>query len=228
MNTLQPKTKKRKTSQATFEYEKPWWDQNTWVIGVDEVGRGPLAGPVTVGGVCFPLMTESPILTTIESLGIDDSKKLDHEKRAVLAQQIKTYTPYHAVAHTDVEYINQHGIVAALSSAVTQVVRQICSLLSQDRPYILLIDGYKLDQLPYEMQDKQYNIIKGDQLSISIAAASIIAKVDRDQLMEDKSQEYPAYQWQQNKGYGTAIHLQAIREHGVSPYHRLQYVRKYL
>ncbi|MDQ0198578.1 ribonuclease HII [Neobacillus ginsengisoli] len=172
------------------------------IAGVDEVGRGPLAGPVVAAAVILP---EDFFLA-----GIDDSKKLSEKKRLEYDKAIRKEALALSVSMIHANEIDEINIYEATKKAMKNAIVSL-SLT----PDFLLIDAMKLDT-PYPTD----SIIKGDAKSISIAAASIVAKVARDQLMKELSTCYPAYGFQQNMGYGTKEHIFALEQHGITPYHR--------
>ncbi len=172
------------------------------VIGTDEVGRGPLAGPVVAAAVVLPQGTEI--------MGINDSKKLSEKKREELAIEIRSKAIAYQIAEVSAAEIDRLNILHAAELAMKKAIE---ALAIGD---FLLIDG----QNRLEVDLPSQNLIGGDGLSISIAAASIIAKVHRDHLMVQLDELYPQYHFAQNKGYGTAEHYQAIKEYGPSPIHR--------
>ncbi len=175
----------------------------TLVAGVDEAGRGPLAGPVVASAVILPPELEIP--------GIDDSKKLSPVKRASLNQQIKEHALCWSVGVAGVEEIDRLNILQASLLAMQRAV----TALSRSPEFILVdavrIPGLKTPQLP---------IVKGDGKSISIAAASIIAKVTRDKMMNELDRQFPCYGFAQHKGYGTDGHYEALKKYGPCPCHR--------
>ena len=176
-------------------YESP-------IIGVDEVGRGPLAGPV----ISAAIILNKEIIPE----GINDSKKLSKKKRIIINEQLISHHSY-AIGMATVEEIDKINI---LQASLLSMKRAILRL--NIAPKSILVDGNKLPDLEYKM----YPIVKGDSKSVSIAAASIIAKVYRDKLMEDLSIQYPGYYWEKNSGYGTKQHLLALNNLGVTPIHR--------
>lgn len=203
-------------TDPTFIYETKLWTQgNKIVVGVDEVGRGPLAGPVITAAVVFP---QTHCLID----GVNDSKKVIPQKRISLAKMIKEQALYWAVGQSSVEVINQKGINSATMYAMNQALSK---LPEYDHA---LIDGRRFTNFVGQPPPNCTYITKGDQKSYSIAAASIIAKVYRDNLMTQLHQQHPHYGWNKNMGYGTKQHRQAIISHGLTPYHRLQFVRKYV
>ncbi|MBP3038293.1 ribonuclease HII [Bacillaceae bacterium Marseille-Q3522] len=172
------------------------------IAGIDEVGRGPLAGPVIAAAVILPETFYLP--------GIDDSKKLSEQKREVFYKQISEQAIAVQVGIITAKEIDQINIYQASKKAMLSAVAQLGI-----HPDYLLIDAVKLET-PYPFEA----IIKGDSKSISIAAASIIAKVTRDRLMKNLAEEYPQYGFERNMGYGTKEHLTAIATYGITPYHR--------
>ncbi len=208
-----------------LQHELTYWKNGYTVIGIDEVGRGCLAGPITVGAVCF-----SPEIHTkydLLALGINDSKKLSSLARNSLSKTIKTISLVAHTASSPVEMINKKGIVFALLDAIGQVVLKCVSSLP-DNKIILLIDGPTVPHIPYINTIERQGIIRGDSESISIAAASILAKVERDMHMEMLSQQHPFYRWHENKGYGTEKHRNAIKEFGSTTHHRTLFIRNVL
>ena len=172
------------------------------IIGVDEVGRGPLAGPV----ISAAIILNKEIIPE----GINDSKKLSKKKRIIINEQLILHHSY-AIGMATVEEIDKINILQASLLAMKRAILGLKIV-----PKSILVDGNKLPDLEYKM----YPIVKGDSKSASIAAASIIAKVYRDKLMEDLSIQYPGYYWEKNSGYGTKQHLLALNNLGVTPIHR--------
>ncbi|WP_417798424.1 ribonuclease HII [Terasakiella pusilla] len=177
------------------------------VCGIDEAGRGPWAGPVTAACVIFDQDTLSPSLA--ESL--NDSKKLSAKKREALINQIKAESIW-AVGQASVEEIDELNILQATFLAMRRAVAGLAVA-----PDYALIDGNKL---PPDLGVPGHPVVKGDGLSCSIAAASIIAKVTRDHEMAKLAQDYPQYGWEKNAGYGVKLHQQGLATHGVTPHHR--------
>ncbi|MDR0484999.1 MAG: ribonuclease HII [Alphaproteobacteria bacterium] len=177
------------------------------VAGTDEVGRGCLAGPVVACCLCLKANTPNELL-----LQITDSKKLSPKKREVLALQIKNYSHY-KVAEVDVATIDKINILQASLCCMNNACTQ---LLSEINPKFLIIDGNK----SFNANIPSFAVIDGDNKSLSIAAASIIAKVYRDNLMKQLAEEFPYYFWEKNAGYGTKQHLEAINKYGITPFHR--------
>lgn len=212
-----------KTAYAHLDLEKQLWEQDFHIIGIDEVGRGPLAGPVTVGGVCFSSKDSDKLLT----LGIRDSKKLPEHKRLELSKIIASKASAYSVVSSDVEHINTYGIVNAIQTATRQVVGNILTSLKNPKPIFLLLDYMSFFDIPSIQKEHMKFIVKGDSISVSIASASIIAKVYRDNYMSELSEKFPAYSWNKNKGYATADHREAIKKYNISPFHRLLFVRNF-
>ena len=182
-----------------------------YLIGVDEVGRGPLAGPVVACAVHIP-----PTLwqqSWLQELG--DSKKLSPAKRQKLYTIITTHCPY-AVTQSSVAEIEQLNILQASLLAMQRAITQLLPQVPQAN--LALIDG---NRLPKDLPLPAQSVVKGDAKSAHIAAASIVAKVWRDTHMAELATQYPAYGWAQNAGYGTKQHLAALVAHGITPHHRL-------
>ena len=174
----------------------------TRIAGVDEAGRGSLFGPVVAAAVIL-----NPKRRIV---GLDDSKKLTPERRSELAERIREHALAWAVAEVDAQRIDAWNIYQASRQAMTAATEQLAI-----RPDYLLIDAMQLDLLI-----EQKSLIKGDARSVSIAAASILAKTHRDARLEEWSAIYPQYGLARNKGYGTPDHLEALRQHGPTPLHR--------
>ena len=184
---------------ADFEIEDQYL--GSIIAGVDEAGRGPLAGPVVAAAV---IVDRNKIIE-----GIRDSKKISKKKREILYEAISEHYCY-GVGIVSPEEIDEINILEATKKACNLAVEAL-----SDRPDIVIVDGNM------KFSDSRYHsFIKGDDKSISIAAASIIAKVTRDRIMEGLSHQYAAYDWHKNFGYGTKHHLEAINQHGITIYHR--------
>lgn len=211
---------------VTLEHETALWDAGARLVaGIDEVGRGALAGPVSVGVTVLERCERWPD-------GLADSKELTPNAREALATVLPEFGVGHAVGHASPAEIDAHGIIAALRLAGT---RALAALTSQGIvPDAILLDG-RHDWLTPPAADlfsadaeagdvaPVTMVIKGDRLCASIAAASIVAKVERDGIMRQAHVSHPAYGWEGNKGYGAAGHLAALREHGPSPLHRVSW-----
>ena len=182
------------------------------VAGVDEVGRGPLAGPVVCAAVILPLEEDRRIV------GIDDSKKLSAKKRQALAEKIKTTARAYAVAEVDASVIDEINILQATRLCMKRAVEQL--LPAAD---MVLTDG----NMTLDISIPQRSIVRGDALVCSIGAASILAKVHRDALMAEYAKLYPEYAFERNAGYGTKAHIEAIREVGICPIHRRTFITKF-
>lgn len=181
-----------------------------YVCGVDEVGRGPLAGPVVCAAVIMP--TDDIIE------GIDDSKKLSAKKREALFGLILKKAVAYAICRVEPEIIDEINILEATKLCMKNAVESL-----KIKPDFVLTDG----NMTLDISLPQKSIVKGDSLSYSIGAASIAAKVYRDALMDEYDAEYPAYAFAKNKGYGTAVHIKAIKEAGICPVHRKSFTKKW-
>ncbi len=181
------------------------------VCGVDEAGRGPLAGPVCAAAVILP--------EDCEIEGLNDSKKLTEKKREQLFDVIIEKALAYCVAFGEVEEIEEHNILNATYIAMNRAIDG----LSQ-KPDFALIDG---NRVPKGISVPCETVVKGDAKSCSIAAASILAKVTRDRLLLEYAKKYPEYGFEKHKGYGTAAHYDAIRQHGVLPIHRMSFLKSF-
>ena len=190
-----------------YNYERQFWAKGCeFVAGVDEAGRGPLAGPVSVAAVILPHDLYLP--------KINDSKKLSAKVRDELYDEIMDKALAIKTALVDAKTIDRVNIYQA---TINGMYESIFGLAQE--PQAVLIDAVKLDNLPMVSE----SIIKGDAKSASIAAASIIAKVNRDRLMDEYDKQYPEYGFAQHKGYGTAQHIEALKKYGPCPIHRLSF-----
>lgn len=183
------------------------------ILGLDEVGRGPLAGPLTVGGV---VLKNSKLIA-----GLNDSKQISPEKRIEIAKEIKKEAICCKTFSVAPKYIDELGMTKCLKRAFKNVCEQV------EREGIK-VDVILLDGNPLGFDQREVNVIKGDAKCASIAAASIIAKVERDQYMEDISEKYPEYSLGKNKGYGTAQHIESIKKYGLCPIHRRSFCTSFM
>ena len=181
------------------------------ICGVDEAGRGPLAGPVFAAAVILPHRNDIP--------GIDDSKKLTEKKREELYKKIIESASAYAIASADQKEIDELNILNATYLAMNRAITNLSIV-----PSIALIDGNRNSGITY----KSKCVIGGDGLSASIAAASILAKVSRDRFMVDIADKYPEYMFDKHKGYGTRLHYEKLREHGPSEIHRMTFLKNLL
>lgn len=192
------------------KYEKEY-DNFLYIAGIDEVGRGPLAGPVVAGAVILP--------KDCDILYINDSKKLTAAKREELYDEIMEKAVSTGLGLVGPERIDEINILQATYEAMRQAISKL-----NPQPDLLLNDAVTIPGLSM----KQVPIIKGDAKSISIGAASIIAKVTRDRLMEEYEHMFPGYGFASNKGYGSAEHIAAIKELGPTPIHRKTFIKNFL
>ncbi len=193
------------------EFERKYHDYE-YICGIDEVGRGPLAGPTVAGAVILP--------KDLLLYYINDSKKLTETRREKLYNEIKDNAISSAVGIVDVDSINKTDNI---SLSVFEAMRQAVDKLDV-RPDLLFVDAVHIPDIDI----KQVSIIKGDAKSISIAAASIIAKVTRDRMMVELDSVYPGYGFKDNKGYGTKEHINALRTLGKTPIHRDKFIRNFI
>ena len=189
-----------------------------YIVGVDEVGRGPLAGPVVCAAVVMPL-DEAELI-----VGVDDSKKLSAKKREELAELIKEKAIAYTMIEVSEKMIDEINILEATKLGMKQAIETLVLPKElQAKPEIVLTDG----NMTLDVSLPQHSVVHGDALSYSIGAASIIAKVYRDGLMDEFAKIYPYYGFEQNKGYGTAAHIKGIKEYGLCPIHRRTFTKKF-
>lgn len=185
------------------EYENKYWAENKLVLGIDEAGRGPLAGPLVVAGVVFPI--------GYDTKDIYDSKKLSAKKRDELYDLILKDALYYNIQIVDEKTIDELNILQATRMAMTKIALDA-------KVEVVLTDAMKL-----YIDKNVIDLIKGDQKSGSIAAGSILAKVTRDRIMDQLDEIYPEYGFKKNKGYPTASHLAALKQYGPTNIHRYSY-----
>lgn len=189
----------------TFQ-NKYYSDKINYIVGVDEAGRGPLAGPVVAAAVVFP--------RDYKNKDIDDSKKLTEKKREKLFEVIKKNAIGIGIGICDADEIDRINIYEATKKAMIEAIKQI------NKVDLILTDAMKLSGFDVEVVD----IVKGDAKALPIAAASIIAKVTRDHMMDELDSKYPNYGFKKHKGYGTKSHLDALKKYGIIEHvHRISY-----
>ncbi len=194
-----------------WQIEDELYEKGICVIcGVDEAGRGPLAGPVCAAAVILPPHLEIP--------GLDDSKKLSDKRRRELFPIIKEQAIAYGIGLASHEEIDEINILQATYLAMERAITQL-----QVKPEYALIDGNRAKDFGLPVK----TVVKGDSLSANIAAASVLAKVTRDMLMEEAAVEYPGYGFEIHKGYGTRAHYDALRTLGASPIHRNTFLKKF-
>lgn len=197
-------------TEAMSVYEREYSHYAT-ICGIDEVGRGPLAGPVVAGAVILP--KDNPILY------LNDSKKLSEKKREALYDEIMEHAVATGIGIVGPARIDEINILQATYEAMRMAIENL-----KIRPELLLNDAVTIP----EVTIPQVPIIKGDAKSVSIAAASIIAKVTRDRMMVEYDQIIPGYDFASNKGYGTKAHIAGLKEHGPSPIHRRTFIKNFI
>ena len=202
--------KEKARTDALWKYERVYASY-TYICGIDEVGRGPLAGPVVAGAVILP--------KECDLLYINDSKKLTEKKREELYDIIMEKAISVGIGYASPERIDEINILQATYEAMREAINKLSV-----SPDILLNDAVTIP----EVSCKQVPIIKGDAKSISIGAASIIAKVTRDRLMVDYDTVYPEYGFASNKGYGASVHIEALKKYGPTPIHRRSFIKNFI
>lgn len=194
-----------------WEIEQSWFDRGyNLICGVDEAGRGPLAGPVCAAAVILPKGIDIP--------GLNDSKKLSDKRRRELFPVIKEQAVAYAVALVDHTTIDEINILQATYLAMKQAIEQL-----PVRPELALVDGNRGSDFGVAVE----TVVHGDSLSASIAAASVLAKVTRDDYMLEMAREYPGYGFELHKGYGTKAHYEALRNLGACQIHRISFLKKF-
>lgn len=189
------------TTERTYN---PAWN----ICGIDEAGRGPLCGPVVAGAVIFPRLE----ITDELAKGLDDSKKLSAKKREQMFTLLQTCGAYIGVGQASAKEIDELNILQATFLAMSRALQNIQEVKAD----FALVDGNR----PPALYCPCRTIVKGDGTSLSISAASVIAKVTRDRIMTELAKQYPEYNWDKNAGYGTKDHLAALDKYGVTPHHR--------
>ena len=202
--------KEKERMYELFAYEREYAAYQA-ICGIDEVGRGPLAGPVVAGAVIFP--------KDCDILYINDSKKLSEKKREMLYDEIMEKAVAVGIGIVGPERIDEINILQATYEAMREAIRNLSV-----RPDLLLNDAVKIP----EVDILQVSIIKGDAKSASIGAASIIAKVTRDRMMVEYDTIFPEYGFAANKGYGTAVHIDALKKLGPTPIHRRSFIGNFV
>lgn len=202
--------KERQRSYEISAYERQY-EEYEYICGIDEVGRGPFAGPVVAGAVILP--------KNCDILFINDSKKLTEKKREELYDIIMEKAVSYGIGVVSPERIDEINILQATYEAMRFAISDLSV-----KPTLLLNDAVTIP----EVDIKQVPIIKGDAKSISIGAASIIAKVTRDRMMVQYAELYPEYHFEANKGYGSKAHIEALQKYGPTPIHRRSFIKKYV
>lgn len=206
---LQALEKEKARTESLWHYEKEYASY-TYICGIDEVGRGPLAGPVVAGAVILP--------KGCDILYINDSKKLSEKKREELYDVILEKALAVGIGYSSPERIDEINILQATYEAMREAIKKLTVV-----PDILLNDAVTIPQVSI----RQVPIIKGDAKSISIGAASIVAKVTRDRLMVEYDKVFPEYGFASNKGYGSGAHIEALRKYGPTPIHRQTFIKNF-
>lgn len=196
--------------EKMMEFEHKYGDEFSCICGIDEAGRGPLAGPVVAGAVILP--------KDCRILYLNDSKKLSAARREELFEEIKEKAVSYGIGMSSPERIDTINILQATYEAMAHAVEDL-----EVVPDLLLNDAVTIPQVPI----KQVGIIKGDARSVSIAAASIMAKVTRDRLMVQYAELYPEYGFESHKGYGSAAHIEALKKYGPCPIHRTTFIKNF-
>lgn len=198
--------------QSMYDYEQEL-AEGRMIVGLDEVGRGPLAGPLAVAAVVLP---REPLIP-----GLNDSKKIRAAIREEIAREVKERSLAWTVQYIEADEIDAAGMTLSLRMAFSRAIRAIESM--GITPEVILLDGN-----PLRLDKREVNVVKGDGLCASIAAASIVAKVERDALMCRYAKQYPEYAFEKCKGYASEEHITAIRAHGLCPLHRRSFCTSFM
>ena len=210
-----------------FSHETELWKRGYVVIGIDEVGRGAFAGPLFVGGVVFSPTMNDERITYLLSLGINDSKKLSANRRKLLSKVIQKESLAYHIGAINVAQINRIGVGKATFHAMRDVVRNLLLKVGGAKTFVL-VDGFYVKYIKNIGLKNQRGIVHGDGISLSIAAASVIAKVARDEHMINLSAKHPQYHFDKNKGYGTLFHRNALIVHGPTRLHRRDFIENFI
>ncbi len=210
MEKLEKSPSKCLRLQERFEFDSGFRAAHGVICGIDEAGRGPLAGDVYAAAVILP---EGVFIE-----GLDDSKKLSEKKREALFEEITEKAEAYCIATATAAEIDELNILNATFLAMNRALNGLSA-----KPDFALVDGNRLPELPCEAQA----VVKGDSLSASIAAASILAKVARDRYMTELDQRYPEYLFAKHKGYGTKLHYEMVAEYGLCPEHRKSFFKRH-
>ena len=197
----------------SLDYERAWWDRgHAYVAGIDEAGRGAWAGPVMAGAVILPAIDASTVAERLRD--VNDSKQLNAHQRDVMRIEVERWAVAWAVGSASNEEIDALGIVPATRLAMQRAIQALTI-----QPTALLIDAVKLPAVPIAQQSFNF----ADSLSLSVAAASILAKTERDRAMQALDARYVGYEFGRHKGYGTRVHRAALHEHGACAVHRMTF-----
>lgn len=202
-----------KNPNDLFAYDSEKRRQYSIICGIDEAGRGPLAGDVYAAAV---VLSDDVVID-----GLDDSKKLTEKKRELLYDEIKQKATAYCIATATIDEIEKFNILGATFLAMKRAYEGVCKKITPD---LTLVDGNQVPPVAGEV----VTIIKGDGTSASIAAASILAKVERDHYMNELDKQYPQYMFAKHKGYGTKLHYEMLEQYGISPVHRRSFLKKWL
>lgn len=203
--------KEQERLEHMLEFERKYGDEFHCICGIDEAGRGPFAGPVVAGAVILPV--------GLKIEGLNDSKQVSAKRREELFEEIQEKAVSYAVGMSSPERIDEINILQATYEAMRKAIASLSV-----PPDLLLNDAVTIPEVPL----KQVAIVKGDGRSLSIAAASIMAKVTRDRMMKEYAQIYPEYSFEKNKGYGSAEHREALKKYGPCPIHRRTFIHNWV
>lgn len=218
----------RKKQKPTLKYEKFFWQREFLVIGVDEVGKGAIAGPVTVCACVFPNDKQIFQKAKLAKIKINDSKKLTSSQREASAKWIKKQVIAWSIGNASASIVDKKGINFATIFAAKKAIKKILKKIKKKnftQKIAVITDFIKIPDLEKLGIKFQKSLIKGDEKSFSVACASIVGKVFRDNFMKKLAKNFSFYWWQNNKGYGTISHLKAIAKWGISKHHRISFIK---
>lgn len=206
-------------------FEEKLWNQDVFACGIDEVGRGSFAGPLVVGAVVLKKLSPTDLSRQhLLSLGINDSKLVSKKNRHQIIKIAQEYILLSSIQYISVDIINEKGVGEANKLGFQMAAQDILKKI-KNQEVSFLTDAFKI---PGIITTRQKNIIRGDATSVTIALASILAKVERDTFMETLAEENPLYGFEKHKGYGTLLHRTMIKQHGPTPHHRTQFISAYI
>lgn len=211
-------------TKPSLKFEHALWEKNFLVCGIDEVGRGSFAGPLVAAGVILKPNLSKKEITNLLSFGINDSKLVKTAKRKEVIKCVQEYILFSTIQHISVSIINAQGVGFANKLAFSEVAKSMNHELRTENIFFLT-DCFPILEVESSSQN---NIIRGDQISISIALASILAKVERDTYMEKLSSDFPDYGFHLHKGYGTKLHREKLQIYGSSLHHRSKFIARYI
>lgn len=207
-----------------LDYELELWGKGFLVCGIDEVGRGSFAGPLVVCATALKPIEKSSEVKKLLSLGINDSKLVSGKNRELIYNLAQEFMLFSSLHYISVDIINEKKMGFANKKGFELAAKSVSQKLKNDKIFFLT-DYFKIPRIN---NDRQKNIVRGDSISLSIALASILAKVERDRFMTEIAKVYKLYGFEKNKGYGTFFHRSSLKQYGPSPIHRAEFIRNHI